>query len=69
LGELDDLLTQFQLHDTHVGVEHARQRVVFGADYAKIRDFLELQHVDEEARLAIHVRNREANRFDALDAS
>src|SRR6266851_5695982 len=51
--ELNNLLTQPQMNDPHVRVEHALQLVVFRADNAKVGDFLEPQYFREKLRLAI----------------
>ena len=66
MGQLDGLLAQFQMHDSHVGVEHALHLVVFAADDAKVRDFLELQDLREEVCLALDIGDREADHFYAL---
>ena len=54
------------MDDPHVGVEHALHLVVFAANDAKVRDFLELQDLGEEIRLALDIGDREADHFDSL---
>ena len=66
MRELDCLLAELQMDDAHVCVEHPLQLVIFAANDAKIRDFLESQHFREELHFPVHVADGEADRFDPL---